>query len=121
MGWRGLGAAEPGPSTRRARTRDSQGLMVKVAESVCRCPCGGFKEAVLTESVTPPLTARLTQGTGCVHVCACVGSPSIRRQRKGLHHLLSLLPTVPTAESGRTLDRQRPTGNHRPIGEGGVL
>ena len=99
--------------------------MVRVAVSGCSCPCGGFKEALSNESVTPPLPDRpgreLTQGMVCACVCLCLcvcgvcvcvlGSPSMRRQRKGLHHLpLSLLPTVPIAESGRTPDPQETTG-----------
>lgn len=115
VGWCGLGAAEQQPSTRSARTKGCQGFMVRVAVSGCSCPCGDFKEALSNESVTPPLSDRpgreLTQGMGCGGGGRGLGSPNMRRQRKGLHHLpLSLLPTVPIAESGRTPDPQETTG-----------
>ena len=130
VGWRGLGAAEQ-PSTRSARTKGCQGFMVRVAVSGCSCPCGGFKEALSNESVTPPLPDRpgreLTQGMVCacvclclcvcgVCVCVCVGQSQHEKAKKGL----TPPPPLPPAHSPHCRVRQdpRPTGNHRPIGEG---
>lgn len=118
VGWCGLGAAEQQPSTRSARTKGCQGFMVRVAVSGCSCPCGDFKETLSNESVTPPLLNRpgreLTQGMGCVCGGRGLGSPNMRSQRKGLHHLpLSLLPTVPLLQSQAGPQTHRKSQTHR--------
>lgn len=119
VGWCGLGAAEQQPSTRSARTKGCQGFMVRVAVSGCSCPCGDFKEALSNESVTPPLSDRpgreLTQGMGCGGG-AGVGQSQHEKAKKGL----TPPPPLPPSHSPHCRVRQdpRPTGNHRPIGEG---
>ena len=113
VGWRGLGVAGQQASARSASTKGCRGLMVRIALGLAAAALLGALKRLSTESVTPPLSdrplARADSRHGmCVCVCVC-GSPSMRRQGTGLHHL-----PPPPARSPHCRVRQDPRPNRKP-------